>query len=146
MTVSRSHLALPNGIFLFVVAGALLTAAGPCSTDLAGPIAPSEWGGDHIGLTVSATGGTLEYDCATGTIDQPIVAATNGSFVVQGTHTIGHGGPIMVGEIPDRHPARYDGWTDGETMKLTVTITDTGQKLGDFTLTRGQSPHVFKCL
>ena len=39
MTVSRSHLALPNGIFLFVVAGALLIAAGPCATDLAGPIA-----------------------------------------------------------------------------------------------------------
>ncbi len=139
-------MALPNGIFLFVVAGALLTAGGPCSTDLAGPIVPSEWGGDHIGLTASATGGTLEYDCASGTIDQPIIAATNGSFVAQGTHTIGHGGPSMVGEIPDRHPARYDGWTDGETMKLTVTITDTGQKLGDFTLTRGQSPHVFKCL
>ena len=139
-------MALPNGIFLFVVAGALLTAAGPCATDLAGPIAPSEWGGDHVGLTVSATGGVLEYDCASGTIDQPIVAATTGNFVAQGTHTIGHGGPIMVGEIPDRHPARYEGWTDGEKMTLSVTITDTGQKLGDFALVRGQSPHVFRCL
>jgi len=146
MTASRSHLAPPNGIFLFVVAGAFLIAAGPCATDLAGPIAPSEWGGDHVGLTVSATGGVLEYDCASGTIDHPIVAATNGNFVAQGTHTIGHGGPIMVGEIPDRHPARYEGWTDGEKMTLSVTITDTGQKLGDFTLVRGQSPHVFRCL
>ena len=137
---------MPNGIFLLVVAGVLLTAAGPCSTDLAGPIAASEWGGDHIGLTVSATGGTLEYDCASGTVDQPIVAATNGSFVALGTHTIGHGGPSMVGEIPDRHPARYAGWTDGEKMTLSVTITDTGQKLGDFTLVRGQTPHVFRCL
>jgi hypothetical protein len=146
MTVLRSHLAPPNGIFLFVVAAILLSAAGPCAADLAGPIAPSEWGGDHVGLTVSATGGVLEYDCASGTIDQPIVAATNGNFVAQGTHTIGHGGPIMVGEIPDRHPARYEGWTDGEKMTLGVTITDTGQKLGDFTLVRGQSPHVFRCL
>ena len=145
MTASRSHLALPNGIFL-LLAGVLLIAAGPCSTDLAGPIAPSEWGGDHVGLTVLATGGTLEYDCASGTIDQPIVAATNGNFVAQGTHTVGHGGPIMVGEIPDRHPARYDGWTDGETMTLSVTLTDNGQKLGDFALFRGQSPHVFRCL
>jgi hypothetical protein len=129
-----------------VVAGILLSAAGPCAADLAGPVAPSEWGGDHVGLIVLATGGTLEYDCASGTIDQPVVAATNGNFIAQGTHTIGHGGPIMVGEIPDRHPARYDGWTDGETMRLSVTLTDTGQKLGEYTLVRGQSPHVFKCL
>lgn len=146
MTASRSHLARPNGIFLLLVAGILLSAAGPCATDLAGPVAPSEWGGDHVGLTVSATGGTLEYDCASGTIDQPIAAGTTGDFVAQGTHTVGHGGPIMVGEIPDRHPARYDGWTDGKTMRLSVTLTDTGQKLGEFTLTRGQSPHVFRCL
>lgn len=146
MTGSRSHLAPPNGIFLLLVAGILLSGAGPCATDLAGPVPASEWGGDHVGLTVSANGGTLEYDCASGTIDQPIVAATNGNFVAQGTHTIGHGGPIMVGEIPDRHPARYDGWTDGETMTLSVTLTDTGQKLGDFALFRGQSPHVFRCL
>jgi hypothetical protein len=146
MTGSRSHLARPNGIFLFVLAAVLSTAAGPCSKDLAGPIAASEWGGEHVGLTVSATGGTLEYDCASGTIDQPILAATDGSFSAIGTHTRGHGGPSMIGEIPDRHPARYDGWTDGETMRLSVTLTDTGDKLGSFTLVRGQSPRVFRCL
>ena len=130
-----------------IAAVALLTAAGPCSTDLAGPITPSEWGGEHIGLTVlSAGGATLEYDCAAGTIDQAIVAGSDGNFVVQGTHTRGHGGPSRDGEIPDRHPARYAGWTDGKEMRLTVTLTDTGEKLGDFTLVRGQSPRVFRCL
>jgi hypothetical protein len=146
MTGSRSHFAPPNGIFFSLIAAFLLSAAGPCSTDVAGPVAPSEWGGEHIGLTVSATGGVLEYDCASGTIDQPIVVGANGNFIAQGTHTIGHGGPSMVGEIPDLHPARYDGWTDGETMRLTVTLTDTGEKLGSFTLVRGQSPRVFRCL
>jgi hypothetical protein len=124
----------------------LLVAPGPCARDLAGPIAPSEWGGEHIGLAVSETGAALEYDCASGTIDQKIAAATDGTFSAVGTHTRGHGGPIMQGEIPDRHPARYDGWTDGQTMKLTVTLTDTGEKLGDYALTRGQSARVFRCL
>jgi hypothetical protein len=128
------------------VASICLIAAGPCAKDFAGPIAQSEWGGEHVGLTVAASGGTLEYDCASGTIDQPIVAATNGEFVAQGTHTRGHGGPSREGEIPDRHPARYTGWTDGNEMRLTVTLTDTGDKLGDFTLVRGQSPRVFRCL
>ncbi|HEV2018795.1 MAG TPA: hypothetical protein VGQ98_10860 [Gemmatimonadaceae bacterium] len=146
MTGSRSHLAQPSGIFFLLIAGLVITAAGPCAKDLAGPIAPSEWGGEHIGLTISDASATLEYDCASGTIDQKIAAATDGTFTAIGTHTRGHGGPIMLGEVPDRHPARYDGWTDGETMKLTVTLTDTGDKLGDFALIRGQSPRVFRCL
>jgi hypothetical protein len=129
-----------------MIAGVLLIGAGPCARDLAGPIAPSEWGGEHVGLTVSATGGTLEYDCANGTIDQAIQAASDGNFVALGSHTRGHGGPAIQGEVPDRHPARYTGWTDGATMRLSVTLTDTGDKLGDFTLVRGQSPRVFRCL
>lgn len=123
-----------------------LIAAGPCANDLAGPLASSEWGGDHIGLIVLDAGATLEYDCASGTIDQKVVAATDGNFTAIGTHTRGHGGPIMEGEVPDRHPARYDGWTDGQAMTLKVTLTDSGEVLGTFQLARGQSPHVFKCL
>jgi hypothetical protein len=129
-----------------MIAAFLVTGAGPCARDLAGPIAPSEWGGEHVGLTVSATGGTLEYDCARGTIDQTIQAASDGNFVALGSHTRGHGGPAIQGEVPDRHPARYAGWTDGTTMRLSVTLTDSGEKLGDFTLVRGQSPRVFRCL
>jgi hypothetical protein len=146
MTGSGSHLAQPNGIFFLTIAALVITAAGPCVLDLAGPIPASEWGGEHIGLTISEAGGALEYDCASGTIDHKISTATDGTFRAIGTHTKGHGGPIRQGEVPDRHPARYDGWTDGETMKLTVTLTDTGEKLGDFTLVRGQSPRVFRCL
>ena len=123
-----------------------LIAAGPCAKDLAGPIASSEWGGVHVGLTIIDNGGTLEYDCASGTIDQKIVAATDGKFTAIGTHTRGHGGPIMQGELPDRHPARYDGWTDGATMTLNVTLTDSGESLGTYRLTRGQAPQVFRCL
>jgi hypothetical protein len=127
------------------LASLCLIAAGPCAKDLAGPVAPSVWGGDHVGLTVSDTGGTLVYDCASGTIGQKIVAAPDGNFTALGTHTPGHGGPIIQGEVPVRLPARYDGWTDGETMRLTVTVTDTGEKRG-FTLTRGQAPRIFRCL
>ena len=79
---------LPVGSALAIgLASLCLIAQGPCAKDLAGPIAPSEWGGDHVGLTVSDAGGTLEYDCASGTIDQKIVAATDGNFTALGrTH------------------------------------------------------------
>src|SRR2546423_14822386 len=105
MSVSRSHLATPNGIFFSLIAALMVTAAGPCATDVAGPIAPSEWGGTHIGLTVSATGGTLADDCASGTIDKPIISAAKGNFLAQGHHTPGPGGANRMGRNSQPTPA-----------------------------------------
>lgn len=104
------------------------------------------WGGNHLGLVLTATGGTLEYDCAHGTIDQPFVTDSAGRFQLAGTHTREHGGPIRRDEKPDMHPARYTGGVDGDTTALTVTLTDSNEVLGIFTLTRGRMARVFKCL
>jgi len=122
-----------------------LGASATCKGSLTGPVAAGEWGGEHIGLVVATNGATVEYDCASGTIDEPLVAS-NGMFSAAGTHTRGHGGPIRQDEIPDKHPARYEGHIGGETMILDVTLTDSGEKLGRYTLVRGRSARVFKCL
>jgi hypothetical protein len=92
------------------------------------------------------TGGSLEYDCAHGKIGQPFVADSAGRFDLAGTHTREHGGPIREGEEADTHPARYTGTTDSRTMTLTVTLTDSNEKVGTFTLTRGQAGRIVKCL
>ena len=42
--------------------------------------------------------------------------------------------------------ARYTGRVDGKTLTLTVTLADTGRVVGTFTLTRGSSGRLFKCL
>jgi len=123
----------------------LLGASATCRAALTGPVSPGDWGGEHIGLVVTANGATIEYDCASGTIDKTIVA-TDGLFSAPGTHTRGHGGPIRQDEVPDKHPARYEGHVDGDTMTLDVTLTDSGEKLGRYTLVRGRSAQVFKCL
>jgi hypothetical protein len=104
------------------------------------------WGGDHVNLLVVGTGGTLEYDCAHGTIDQPFLVDSSGRFDLAGTHTREHGGPIRVGEKENKRPARYTGTTDGRTMTLTVTLTGSNERLGTFTLTRGQTARILKCL
>lgn len=123
----------------------LVSVSAACGGSLTGPVSPGDWGGEHIGLVVAQNGATVEYDCASGTIDQPLVAA-RGRFTAVGSHTRGHGGPAREDEIPDRHPARYDGRIDGETMVLEVTLIDSGEKLGSYTLVRGRSPRVLKCL
>lgn len=119
-----------------------------CAHVSTGPLAPGEWGGQHIGLTILAQGGgaTLEYDCASGTIDEPLNVDSRGDFLAMGTHTRGHGGPALIDEVPDRHPAQYAGSTDGKTMTLTVTLSDSGERVGTFKLVRGASPAVLKCL
>lgn len=102
------------------------------------------WGGTHIGLVITVSGGTVEYDCAEGEILEPI-RVVGGRFNVLGLHYMGMGGPIGVDRVQPR-PARFEGTVDGDRMNMTVTLTDTKEPVGTFTLVRGASPHVFKCL
>ena len=57
-----------------------------------------EWGGTHVGLRLSEAGGVLDYDCAAGTIDGPLVPRADGTFEARGRHTPGTGGPERAGE------------------------------------------------
>lgn len=104
------------------------------------------WGGEHVGLLLTERGGLLEYDCAHGKIDQAFVADGVGRFDLRGTHTREHGGPIRDDEEADTHPARYSGTTDGSTMLLTVTLSDSGEHVGTFKLTRGEAGRILRCL
>ena len=103
------------------------------------------WGGDHIGIIVSDSSATLEYDCAHGTIDEPLITDDNGEFEVTGIHVMEHGGPIRIDEVPIEYPALYKGKIEENLMTLTVTRSDTGEEIGTFTLTRGETPNIYKC-
>jgi hypothetical protein len=127
-----------------VLAGLLVLLAA-CGEITSFSLSISTWGGVHVGLTITASGGLLEYDCAMGRIDEPIVVR-QGRFDVTGVHWPGMGGPIGVDTTRVPRPARYQGQVLGNRMLLTVTLTDTGQPLGTFELVRGANPQVFKCL
>ena len=115
-------------------------------TSTGGRVALGLWGGDHVNLVLTDTGGALEYDCAHGTIDQPFVVDSSGRFDLAGTHTREHGGPINSDEKADKRPARYTGMTDGQTMTLTVTVASKTVPPGTFKLTRGQAGRILKCV
>jgi len=101
------------------------------------------WGGDHIVLTVEATSAHVEFDCAHGEIP---VRLPDGPFTVAGTFVREHGGPIRVDETADSHPALYVASMSGGVMTLTIRLAGGGELVGTFTLTRGSSGRVFKCL
>lgn len=102
------------------------------------------WGGEHIRLEVKANGAEIEYDCARSTIEQAIVLDADGRFDVNGKYVVQHAGPVRDGEQYVR-PARYTGKIDGDHMTLTVILTDNSEKVGPFSLTRGDPGRVFKC-
>ena len=117
------------------------------------PVAPTgaaspltgQWGGQHVGLVLGPSGGTLDYDCAAGRVG-PVYVARNGNFAAAGTHTPGTGGPERLGEVRPSYPARYSGSVSGEWMTLRVDVPDRGFVIGPYRLRRGADPILMRCL
>ena len=101
------------------------------------------WGGDHIALTVDDRSAHVELDCAHGDIPTRLPDAP---FTVAGTFVRERGGPIRVDEAADSHPAMYVASMTSSVMTLTIRLTDSSELVGTFTLTRGASGRVVKCL
>ena len=105
-------------------------------------ISTGMWGGQHISMKVGAKSATIEYDCANGVIDGPLVVEADGHFKLRGTHRAEHGGPIRADESDNGQPATYTGSIDGNTMTLTLKLGDDEQT---FTLEKGKEGELFKC-
>ncbi len=104
-----------------------------------------EWGGQHIGMVIGAEGARIEYDCAEGTIDEPIQPTRDGRFEADGTHTPGTGGPDRIGVSPPTYQAQFTGEVRGNRMHLRGVV-ETGVVLGPFTLRRNAEPMLMRCL
>jgi hypothetical protein len=125
-----------------IVATLQCTMIGPSPGE--GELVVGRWGGAHVALTLTDSGGTIEYDCAHGGLGAPVRLGRAGRFEIAGVHVREHGGPVRVGEVPDSVPARYAGHVRGDRMTLRVLVgADT---LGPFELRRGAEPQLLKCL
>lgn len=124
---------------------ALLCAACSGTTAEPSPVAIGIWGGDHVTFTVGNSSNHLEFDCAHGDIPG-VLSVNHGEMAANGTFVREHGGPIRVDEPLDAHPALYSGTVNGSTMQLSIRLTDSGEMIGSFSLVRGASGRVVKCL
>ena len=104
------------------------------------------WGGPHINLEVNESGGELNYDCAHGTIKEKIVPDREGKFVVKGRHVKERPGPTREGDDQSGDAATYSGSINGETMTLTVVLPARDETVGTFTLIKGRTGRIRKCL
>jgi hypothetical protein len=131
------------------VALAILIVFSVCSGLVAKPrsrqIPNGSWGGPGIRIEIQGGSATIEYDCANGTIEGPLKLDRSGKFKLSGTHIREHAGPVRVDQPLQNQPARYSGWTDGRKMTLVVTLANTKEEVGTFTLLRGQTGKIRKC-
>src|SRR5438477_2009668 len=59
-------------------------------------LAQGAWGGQHITIEVNESSATVEFDCAHGQIDGPLVVDRRGRFNLKGTFEGEHGGPVRI--------------------------------------------------
>ena len=124
---------------LFVVA----CASNPGGASRLERVPKGEWGGQHVRLTVEDAGGTIEFDCAHGSLDEPLLLDSSGHFDVKG-RLVAEGGPVQKHEAETARPARYRGESDGQHLSLQVTL-EGGEDAGTFSLAKGSPPRLFKC-
>lgn len=102
------------------------------------------WGGDHIELHLTKTGGTVNFDCASGTLAKPLSTDSQGKFRASGACTRESPGPTLRDGNPAASAA-YSGSIVGGTMRLHIVAGTNKEVVGDFVLIRGESGHVMKC-
>jgi hypothetical protein len=140
------HVPIYRPAFAVCALTVMISLGSGCVGNPTGPSAlDGIWGADHITMSISDTT-HLELDCAHGDIPATLAVDARRQFNVTGTFTREHGGPIRVGEDPDIHPAGYSGSVSGDQLALTIHLTDTGETIGTFSLTRGVSGRIVKCL
>lgn len=125
--------------------GAALLTSGCATLDDKPDYLIGTWGGPHIGVSFEGALGSIEYDCASGTIDSIVLPAKDGRFTARGQHRHGQGGPVRVGQIFRTQRATYSGEVHKDIMTLNVSLED-GTSLGPFTLTEGAPPQITRCL
>lgn len=108
-------------------------------------LAHGVWGGQHIRAEVTDSGATIEFDCAHGTIDQPIILDVKGRFDVQGKFTTERGGPTRRDEESNDRLVHYVGQLKEQALSLTITDAGTKETIDSFTLTHGSDGRIMKC-
>jgi len=112
---------------LLILVLSIAAAAASCGGDAAAaPLArvlDGQYGGQGIGLDVSATGVSLSFDCSAGRINGPIALSRDGTFDVTGTFTP-EGNAFGASHTP--RAEEYHGSATRDVVRLVMTDPATG--------------------
>lgn len=108
-------------------------------------VAPGDWGGTGINLTVREEGVTIEYDCAEAEITEKLMIDSKGNFIVEGTYIRRNPGAIRLNFKPKPLAAKFEGKISGEEMTLKVILTESEEEIGDYTLEKDKTARLHRC-
>ena len=119
-----------------------------CAMTLSGAAQPpltGEWAGDRARLTLLATGGTIDYDCGSGTIKGPLRLDSRNRFSAKGSFEAYNPGPTRADTAPSSRPTVYRGAVNGDALTLVVQIAgESGSRT--LNLVRGKRIKLIRCL
>src|SRR5689334_11184636 len=97
-----------------------ILAAG-CADPIPG-VPTGDWGGSGAMMTATDSGATLLFNCASGTITQPLTVNANGDGTWAGTYrrTL----PVPGGVPDTNHPATYHVHVSGTHLSLLPSVPD----------------------
>jgi hypothetical protein len=107
-------------------------------------LAAGEWGGKHVRMEVSEGGAMLAFDCAKGSIARPVTLDAEGRFSTEGEFVRQGFGPHNEDVAPKSQRAVYSGVVRDHSMTLIITLAETKEEVGAFTLTRGSRGRLWK--
>jgi len=108
-------------------------------------VATGHWGGQNVQMEVTEKGARLRFSCAHASIEEPITLDSEGRFNAKGTMTAEAMGPLYEDNPPKSQPAVFSGTVKDQEMSLTITLKDSKEEPGKYTLTFGKPGRVFKC-
>jgi hypothetical protein len=137
---------LPLALLTLWQSGSCKTASTKTANQEPKRVAAGVWGGSDVRLNVSDSASQLQFACAHGEIQEPLVLTAEGHFSVRGTFFAETPGPTRVDDPPRAQPALYEGEIKDQVMTLAITLTETKKPVGNFTLEFGKSGRLRRCL
>ena len=131
------------GLAPMLCAGVVMASHAGSSSMMAAPL-QGQWAGDQARFVMDTQGGTVELECATGTIAGPVTPGGDGKFTATGTFEQHQGGATRA-DGPAPAKARYSGEVQGGSLKLTVLV-DGNAVPKVFNLREGARIKLIRCL
>ena len=103
------------------------------------------WGGRGISLVVEKNSYVIDLDCGKAAILTRLRIRKDGKFSAIGIMTRSGPGPVMRDAPPRAQRVRFEGRVSGKQMTIKVTLADSGDLVGDYTLERGAQSELTRC-
>lgn len=94
---------------------------------------------------MTKNGAEIQFNCAHGDIEEPLLLDQQGRFSAKSTSVRRRMGPQREGNPSVNQTAVYSGVIRNQSMTLTVTLMETKQMIGTFTLEHSKLVRPVKC-